>query len=593
MSSRAISNMDVNQDIKLYFHYYLNLPVAPNFAVEINGKWGIGKTFLVKSYIDEYFLGAKNRCAYVSLYGLASREEIDKNIMFGLHPSLRTKAAQYSGFIAKLIVSLKRIKAKIDYKFLRGSDKNKVFIFDDLERCPMSKTAVLGYINEFVEHSGCKVIIITNDEKIEKDSNYDELKEKIIGQTLIVQPSFHDAFNSFIFELKDEDLISKLIENKSLICDLFFQSDIHNFRSLRMAILTLERLYQAIPAKYKNDSEATTAIICISIIIALEVRAGGLTLGEIKSRGEYLLKSSNNTSFEMNKKYTSFDISNSILNGNVLADVFISGIIDVEKIIKSLDQSQYFFIKNKEPSWVTVWNGYERSGDDFNNALIDMENKFSNREYNDIGEYLHVFSLKFWLSNNGIYKKSHSDVINECKRCIDDLCKEKHICTGEKINYNIENIVGLYGYGFREPISIEFRTVFDYLKKSINKVFKENHSSFAYSIINKLPNDIAGFQRALVNSDIKNGDYGSEDILISIPCELILSKMLECAPEKWFQVFSVFQRRYDANSFIREKEKDWLKNMVVELNVRMEHMSDVDKARLNNVIKWCIEPYIE
>ncbi|EKN6179263.1 hypothetical protein DVQ78_22135, partial [Yersinia enterocolitica] len=135
--------------------------------------------------------------------------------------------------------------------------------------------------------------------------------------------------------------------------------------------------------------------------------------------------------------------------------------------------------------------------------------------------------------------------------------------------------------------------VFDYLKKSINKVFKENHSSFAYSIINKLPNDIAGFQRALVNSDIKNGDYGSEDILISIPCELILSKMLECAPEKWFQVFSVFQRRYDANSFIREKEKDWLKNMVVELNVRMEHMSDVDKARLNNVIKWCIEPYIE
>ncbi|HDL8237645.1 TPA: hypothetical protein PXQ89_004373, partial [Yersinia enterocolitica] len=245
--------------------------------------------------------------------------------------------------------------------------------------------------------------------------------------------SFHDAFNSFIFELKDEDLISKLIENKSLICDLFFQSDIHNFRSLRMAILTLERLYQAIPAKYKNDSEATTAIICISIIIALEVRAGGLTLGEIKSRGEYLLKSSNNTSFEMNKKYTSFDISNSILNGNVLADVFISGIIDVEKIIKSLDQSQYFFIKNKEPSWVTVWNGYERSGDDFNNALIDMENKFSNREYNDIGEYLHVFSLKFWLSNNGIYKKSHSDVINECKRCIDDLCKEKHICTGEKI----------------------------------------------------------------------------------------------------------------------------------------------------------------
>lgn len=41
-----------------------------------------------------------------------------------------------------------------------------VLCFDDLERVNMSIDEVLGYINNFVEHDGIKVIIIGNEDEI-------------------------------------------------------------------------------------------------------------------------------------------------------------------------------------------------------------------------------------------------------------------------------------------------------------------------------------------------------------------------------------------------------------------------------------------
>lgn len=59
---------------------------------------------------------------------------------------------------------------KID--FIMGSIKmfqeisQYIIFFDDLERCMISITELLGYINELVEHKNVKTLLIANEDKI-------------------------------------------------------------------------------------------------------------------------------------------------------------------------------------------------------------------------------------------------------------------------------------------------------------------------------------------------------------------------------------------------------------------------------------------
>lgn len=43
---------------------------------------------------------------------------------------------------------------------------NRIIIFDDIERCKVPIDEVYGFINDFVEHSKCKIILISDEEKI-------------------------------------------------------------------------------------------------------------------------------------------------------------------------------------------------------------------------------------------------------------------------------------------------------------------------------------------------------------------------------------------------------------------------------------------
>ena len=41
-----------------------------------------------------------------------------------------------------------------------------MIVFDDLERCSIDITDLLGYINSFVEHEGVKVVVLADEGRI-------------------------------------------------------------------------------------------------------------------------------------------------------------------------------------------------------------------------------------------------------------------------------------------------------------------------------------------------------------------------------------------------------------------------------------------
>lgn len=174
----------LNEGLKDLLNNYLESSNL-NGAFFIRGKWGIGKSYFINNFIDELEkkeqeevkinkTKEERKIIYVSLNGLTSFDDIDKAILAQIHPTF-TKIKNYT--VTKCFLGLFKIAAKsnphmsidLDNKKIEKVFKikgNLVLIFDDLERCQIDIAQTLGYINQFVEEKGFKVIVLGNDEEI-------------------------------------------------------------------------------------------------------------------------------------------------------------------------------------------------------------------------------------------------------------------------------------------------------------------------------------------------------------------------------------------------------------------------------------------
>ena len=135
--------MDRNQQVKDYLTYYIAFPNPPHFAVLVNGPWGIGKTFLLKEFLKPIAAGGL-KYVYVSLYGLTSFDEIDDAIFRAMYPLLENKGIQLTGRAAKALGKFFRIDLDLGAKDILNKANADVFVFDDLERCNIPVSRVLG-----------------------------------------------------------------------------------------------------------------------------------------------------------------------------------------------------------------------------------------------------------------------------------------------------------------------------------------------------------------------------------------------------------------------------------------------------------------
>lgn len=78
------------------------------------------------------------------------------------------------------------MKTEINYENLLNFT-DTVLCFDDLERANCDIADILGYINNFVEHDGVKVIIIGNEDEISARLNTQNIEMKMITSSIILE----------------------------------------------------------------------------------------------------------------------------------------------------------------------------------------------------------------------------------------------------------------------------------------------------------------------------------------------------------------------------------------------------------------------
>lgn len=272
----------MNENISQYLSKYLTNP-DPRYAVMLKGKWGCGKSFFIKQWIEGYKSAFKKGKAvlepiYVSLYGLTDVSQITTAIDRVLHPYLYGKGAKTLKKVMKIASKLMfdttidlnkdgkediSVTATLDSLALLGSkDKNakigtKLIVFDDLERSLIDMKLLLGYINNFVEHGACHVIILGDETHVTGDekSKLVEFKEKTVGREFEIMPDVGAAVDSFI----NKDIIPRLewlAKQKDFILDCFTATQCDNLRLLRQCLYDFSVLYAEVHVDNDKNSDS-------------------------------------------------------------------------------------------------------------------------------------------------------------------------------------------------------------------------------------------------------------------------------------------------------------------------------------------------
>ena len=287
--------MNTSEEIK----YYISQK-SDTGALLVTGKWGCGKTHLIRQTIKELNNGKEYVAVLISLFGVDSIEllhnEIKNKVFFsrGFEKAqnkskqvftrvkdLSEHATEILGEAFPLAKSINKVlnvrwqdyfnvekeikcfcaEAEAENRIVK---KKLVLFFDDFERSKLDRIELMGVINEYSENKEIKVILIADEDKItnkEKETatseegntedneyKYSEFKEKLISRTVKIKTDYKTTIDSIInsYEETVKDYRKFLVDNRDLIHCILAESDSDNFRSVKAFITDYERIHEAL-----------------------------------------------------------------------------------------------------------------------------------------------------------------------------------------------------------------------------------------------------------------------------------------------------------------------------------------------------------
>lgn len=581
-----------------YFHnyidYYKNLQ-NPGYAVLITGEWGSGKTYQIKKALKD------EEMYYVSLFGLTSPEEIHSAVFYKMSPikSVAKGIAQDAGeanFTTDFMsLGLGKIAGKIASAIIKEEVKNdKVIVFDDIERCIISTNEVLGAINKYVEHHGCRVIAIAHDEKIE--DSFKEAKEKLIGQTLRVQPDIDEVYTYFLQEVKfnqSPEIIKKSIKR------IFYASECLSLRILKHTINDCFRLYKCLDERHRKHEIAMEELFLFFSALSISYRYGEIQQKDLTNRLnkkiEYHVKKEKDKPPALiileeryKKNRIHVDLTNLTLSDSIIVNTLVNGYYDKDEIKKHLDSTVYFSPEGELQPWYTIMNFDKISNEIVDKAIFNSEQQIKNLELTEPGDILHTFILRFLMSSIHQIPLSHREVLAEAKCYLINLTKAGKlppININERYPSYRDSAFG-YAYWIRDEYKSHTNQLFEYLNHYRTIAFKKTYPEIREELLSALRKDIDLFCGLISYSSHVSGKYSYVDILRTIKPDYFVEEWLKINTPLWQKVATALKERYTTNTLQHalNSERIWLEQVKYYLKRRAACTTGFDSLRILRLI---------
>ena len=516
-----------NEDILNCLNDYLKVS-KPGYAVLLKGAWGCGKTYFVKNWIkalrvekndnEQFFTLAP---IYVSLYGMTSTGQIEEELKRAVSPILHSKAMKVAGKVFKVAISAAlrynidlnndgkadmKMECTIDPKALLGSNDphvkgTRLLVFDDLERSNMNMKDVLGYINYYVEHIGCSVVIVGDDSKLKTD--FQEIKEKTIGREFELDSDVDDAVDSFV---QDEKMQNKkyLATHTDVIKACFKASKTNNLRLLKQSLGDFSLMMDRIPANIKSEAVfEKMKLRLLANFVAVYAEDKGQT-GNMDDYGKMVSEEMSSLMFldltgedkpeksEMTKKHEKYEQAGLLDKYYAMVPEYVDcvllylrkGKINLEFIEKELKKD------DKKP-WEILQDFMSLENDELTKNIDLNVGYLEKGDFKSVDEMLSSAIIMLMIIHRDLTKKYTGENVNKwCSKIMRErfygACKTQNEL--HDMRQHVISCLGYYGYGTEKvPVTSSFM-------QELGKVYNE--------ILETLKNDLTVMLESLNDKNV-------------------------------------------------------------------------------------------
>lgn len=580
----------------------------PGYALLITGDWGSGKTHqITKKYLlpDSYY--------HISLFGLKTADEIHANVFSAMYPFksfLKNKANTLSetGIDAYGIsINLGNIAPQLISAFVKNKPKkDRIIIFDDFERCNAPVNERLGAINTYVERSECHVIVISNDEKI-SSQEFSEAKEKVFGVTYKVTSDRSEVFDSFLEKFKENKNIDFVIKQKEEILETLEIGQINSLRVLKQVIFDIFNLYSCLEKHHLKNEIFLLKITRFFTAISAEVRIGNFKREELLDRVNHSVRhlmagSDSLKTNEIEKRFNASQekyiklgirLDDEILNDEILLKSLINGIFDKNKIIESINLSEFYHSASKLSNWRRMMDFDKLDDSTTNNIIADLNNEFQNRELTHPGDILHLMALRLLMSRTNQIETDIDKTTDECLAYIEDIYtseKLQLIDLDLRTSYRLREVYDGYGYYVPDYNKTHFNAIYEFLTLKINLANKNSIIKKSSDIINMLRVNTQEFINNISYGHNSDGKWAEKPILKYIDVNDFIQAFLASPRKFWHDIQYSLERRYESsikNSLI--SEVDWVISLVDRFEDEIKITNGIKRLRLERATPFKIK----
>ena len=602
-----------------YLKEYCDPKRRRDFAVLLDGPWGVGKTYFIKNFLKDY-----PRHLYISLYGISSTQQIDDELFRQLHPVLSSMPMQLIGRVAKgFLKGTVKIDLNSDgkddgsasvsipdlglQKELSNPD-GYLLVFDDLERCSLQISDALGYINTFVEHAGQKAILIANQNEIisrnseegVKHKRYNEIKEKLIGQTIKINSSLSSAYISFLDDIHNQKVKSFLRSHFYEVDSIHLQSKTNNLRLLKHALWDYERLAQYFHDVHWQNTEAMKSVLALTLAVSIEHRCGRLTDrkqiqrlmdGGLLRAMERQNRKDKSVEDEIEERYRTVKFDTNILNEEIIADAVIYGRVVESDVTDALKRSPIFAEPEEIPLWLRAWDYFDLTDEEAQQIADKFMKAFNERTFVERGIVFHAFGILRKYAELGLINIPVGDVTLACRNYVDDLEKS------EKIEIILERSPttdwsGSYAHhGFMCIDTPEFKEATAYYIAKSSDILERQYPQFIEQLLSDLEAGGNEFLLDLAHNNVHYSRFADKPILTAISPEDFLHRVLKMDPRKQRDAFATLNLRHRfPNGDALNSEKPWLVNMKAFLIAEISQAGPVASQRLQHYLEEYLSP---
>ena len=615
--------MNSRTKIEGFLKNWANTKTPPKFGVLIEGNWGAGKTHFIKSILakDDF---TKKKIIYLSLFGVKSIKDLETQLFFASANMAQKTLHRGASIASTLLKGTLRVDLNGDdkddgsiganfkglNKFVEkmSQDLNDAFIiFDDLERCSIPMTDFLGFSNQFIEHGDTRILYVANTEKMETDEKekFDSFKEKVIGHRFELKAQPDEALASFISDTDNTAVKELLVAQTSQIIELFYKSDYQNLRALRQFILHYSELLQAINVDHLGNDyflqNLTEQFFVFFTEFKLDLGRNGLTPEDLLSGKNtndnckvYALHMDKDREpspeYKILKKYSKSSPGyDTVIPVSVWVYILKSGLIEPKALNQHLSDSKY--LKSVDPAWRRFISFDEFDDEIVEQAKDELLDQFDKRKEHDTGTMLHMFALRFMMSEHGIISDKIETVQQDCFAYIDDLLSSEKLPARPTDwrwpeNLQFQSSYG-FGYWIEDSYRDNFNNVQEYLNKARIQAFENQEEQIADEILSALRDDTDKFAK-LISYWLGEGRYASVPVLQFIDTEKFVDTWLNIPMKSWRIVQYSINSRYELGGLQDgknlESERDWAIQLRKSLEARAAKLDGYKRLRIKRII---------